>query len=150
MNRLIAAASAGTIAVAATVSAANAATAPTTAVIATSAAAYAASATVACLDLNGYNNTNEFWRCTGPDETSQWVGSSCNVDEYNAGSSYNVYGAINMCGKRVWLHEYTYPADTSPTNPGWAVCVNDDGAWYQYTGGIFPKNIMVSANTAAC
>ncbi|NUP49664.1 MAG: hypothetical protein HOW97_20490 [Catenulispora sp.] len=151
MNRLIVAAAAGTFAVAATASTAGATTkptaTPTTAVVATSAAAYAASATVPCIDMNGYSTATQFWRCTGPDATSRWVGSSCNVGQYNAGTYYNVYGAINPCGKRVWLHQYTYPNDV---NNGWAVCVNDDGAWYVYTPAIFPENIQVSTNTASC
>ena len=147
MNRLIAAAAVGTLAVAATAGAANATTTPTTAVVATSAAAYTASDSVPCLDMNGYDNTPSFWRCTGPDESSRWVGSSCSAGEYNAGTYYNVYGAINQCGRRVWLHEYTYPADV---NNGWAVCVNDDGNWYVYPGGVFPENIMVSTNPDPC
>ena len=123
MNRLTATAAAGAIALAAAVSsgaAADAVTAP--AVVASSAAAYAASASSGyCSNFNGYSGAADFWRCTGTAASSQWVGSSCNPGEYNSGTYYNIYGAINLCGTRVWLHEYTYPTDTES---GWSECVS--------------------------
>lgn len=153
MNRFMAAAAAGTIAVATSAGAANAANTATSTVVATSFASYAASASASgpCTDGDGFSDgVTDFWRCTGSAANSRWVGSTCNEGEYNAGSYYNVYGAINECGDRVWLHEYTYPDDTNPSNPGWAVCVSPDGGGLVAPDGIFPENIVVSANPANC
>jgi hypothetical protein len=100
-----------------------------------------------CTDGVGINSSAQFWRCTGTSPSSPWVASSCNPGEYNAITYYNLYGAINACGTRVWIHEYTYPTDTTS---GWSWCygpgVSEDlGPTYAH-----PENIMVSDNSAAC
>jgi hypothetical protein len=91
---------------------------------------------------------NDFYRCTGSSETAAFVGSSCAEGEYNAGSYYNVWAWVNNCSTRVWLHEYTYPTDTTS---GWAICI--PGGYLGYwspPANPEPENIMVSANTAYC
>lgn len=111
----------------------------------------AAASSQDCANGVGYTGLEGFWRCTGTSATSPWVGSSCAPGEYNAGSYYNVYLAVNFCAYRVWLHEYKYPADV---NNGWAVCVSpylDSGYELSLNAGYqHPENIMVSNNTAAC
>jgi hypothetical protein len=58
----------------------------------------------------------------------------------------NVWGAINLCATRVWLHQFKFPADQTG---GYAICVGP-GFASQFAVGEFPKNIMVSANRAGC
>lgn len=128
---------------------ATAAAAPTHVVIAGSLTAYQNAhpdVTGPCTDGYGYNGATEFWRCTGSAANARWVGNTCAQGEYNAGTYYNVYGIINNCGTRVWLHEYTYPQDV---NNGWAYCSTPYSAT-ALSGPIFPENIMVSANSATC
>lgn len=105
-----------------------------------------------CGDGNGYNGANRFWRCTGSSLTSYWVAStSCDVNEYNAITYYNAWGAINNCSTRVWLHQYMYPEDTSTSNPGWAICIPPESAvaWI-FPVNEEPQNFMISANSADC
>jgi hypothetical protein len=100
-----------------------------------------------CTDGNGFSkNITAMWRCTGSSPASRWVGSSCSQGEYNAGTFYNVYGAINECSTRVWLHEFYYPQDV---NNGWAACLQP-GYAQPFSSPLFPENIMVSANPAPC
>jgi hypothetical protein len=110
-----------------------------------------AASVIPCDDGVDYSPTQNFWRCTGTSVTSRWVASSCAEGEYNAATEYNVYGIINNCPSRVWIHEYMYPKDTTS---GWAECVGPIG--YADSSGVVnseyvhPENIMVSANTADC
>ena len=99
-----------------------------------------------CTDGNGFTNSTSFWRCTGSDPTSRWVASSCAQGQYNAGTFYNVYGAINNCSTRVWLHEFTYP---QYVNNGWSICIAPHFNPV-FAAGEFPENIMVSGNNASC
>jgi hypothetical protein len=108
---------------------------------------------VPCADQDGLSGSAEFWRCTGSSATSKWVGSSCNVNEYNAGDNgtYNVYLAINDCGTRVWLHGLDYPEFTK--DGGFADCINPHSSFAPNGGdGVpeFPKNIQVTSNTSDC
>jgi hypothetical protein len=91
--------------------------------------------------------TISFWRCTGATEGSPWVGSSCNVNNYNAGTSYNVYAWDNACGDRVWLHQYTYPKDV---DKGWSYCISPGSIGVTPTQYRNPQNIEVVSNTAKC
>jgi hypothetical protein len=110
-----------------------------------------AAASGPCSDLNGYNAATLFWRCTGSSPTSQLVGSSCNQGEYNAGTNYTVWGAINICSTRVWLHQDYFPADETS---GWSICIPPNFAdpitQWEFPVGESPRNIMVSANSANC
>jgi hypothetical protein len=102
-----------------------------------------------CGDGNGYNGANRFWRCTGSSVTSDWVASTtCAEGEYNAITSYNVWGAINNCTTRVWLHQFMNPKDTTS---GWAICIPPASAvsWI-FPVNEAPQNFMISANSAAC
>jgi hypothetical protein len=105
-----------------------------------------------CSDGDGFTGAPEFWRCTGTNPTSPWVGSSCTPNEYNAGSSYNVYAVDNYCSTRVWLHQYTYPTDENSN--GWAFCVPPygfpDAQETISSPDQNPKNIMVSNNVSDC
>jgi hypothetical protein len=105
----------------------------------------AAAATIPCGD-DALPTGFEFWRCTGSSATATFVGSSCNLGEYNAGSHYNVWAFVNNCNGRVWLHQYTYPTDTTS---GWSICTGPAHAGF-FPGNPEPENIMVSANTASC
>lgn len=139
------------VAVAATLSTttpAQAAAASTSTQTATVEQAYKqqAAASGPCTDGNGYTGATLFWRCTGGSATSRFVGSSCNQGEYNAGTNYNVWGAINLCGTRVWLHQFKYPKDQTS---GWSICIAPLTATV-FSVGETPQNIMVSANTASC
>ncbi len=100
----------------------------------------------ACSDMSGYTGTTMFWRCTGGYPTSKWVGSSCTPGEYNAGTNYTIWGAINHCGTRVWLHQLKYPEDQTS---GWAMCIPRVSSW-NFGVGLSPQNIMVSTNSAGC
>lgn len=105
-------------------------------------------ATGPCSDSNGFTASTSFWRCTGPNPSSRWVASSCAQGQYNAGTSYNVYGAVNFCGTRVWLHEFTYPQDV---NNGWSICfAPNSNAEAVLSIPVFPENIMVSNNPTSC
>ena len=42
-----------------------------------------------------------------------------------------------------------HPRPGNPSNPGWAYCSAPDSAT-ALSGPVFPKNIMVSANSATC
>lgn len=99
-----------------------------------------------CTDGNGFSGATQFWRCTGSSASSRFVGSSCNQGQYNAGTNYNVWGAINLCPTRVWLHQLKFPAYQSG---GYAICVGPGFAG-QFSVGEFPQNIMVSSNRANC
>ena len=105
-----------------------------------------------CGDDTGLNLAErEFWRCTGTSLTSPWVGSTCTPGEYNAGTNYNVFWAINNCADRVWLHELTYPDFTE--YGGFAYCVNPgpEAVWIPAAGDSdFPENIQVTDNDSPC
>jgi hypothetical protein len=112
-----------------------------------------AAATEPCGDGVGISSSTEFWRCTGSSETSTFVGSPCTQGSYNAGSYYNVWGAINECPTRVWLHENEIPP-SGATPAGWSVCIAP-AADYPYNAPIFtanlkPENIQVVANDSSC
>jgi hypothetical protein len=104
---------------------------------------------VPCADEDGLSNNIEFWRCTGTSATSKWVGSTCDVGEYNAATTYNVYLAINDCSTRVWLHGLDYPL--FETAGGFAYCISPHSTWVPAAGDSnFPENIQVSENTSSC
>jgi hypothetical protein len=61
----------------------------------------------------------------------------------NSTNAFGFYQAANECGTRVWLHQYL-------DGSGWAYCIGphvDKGIPTQYQ---FPRQALVSANTAAC
>jgi hypothetical protein len=99
-----------------------------------------------CADGDGLSGGTFFWRCTGSGAASRYVGSSCNAGEYNAGDYYNVFGVINRCSTRVWLHELPYPDDL---NSGYAVCI-EPGLGTLFIPALYPQNIMVSGNSSPC
>ena len=108
---------------------------------------------VPCADNDGLTGSADFWRCTGSGATSRWVGSSCNVNEYNAGDNgtYNVFLAINDCSTRVWLHALDFPEFTS--DGGFAICINPHSSFVPNGGDgvpVFPKNIQVTSNGSDC
>jgi hypothetical protein len=103
----------------------------------------------ACTDGVGFNNFTYFYRCTGDLSSSQWVASPCGIGEYNAITYYNVYGEINNCSTRVWVHQYYYPKFTDNGGTGFAYCFGP-GTFEVWGTNLAPENIQVSANSAGC
>ena len=70
----------------------------------------------------------------------------------NRGANYNfpaipITSALNECGVRVWLHQYTYPQYLTS---GWAYCVNPGGPHGIPADRSNPRNIQISSNTNPC
>jgi hypothetical protein len=103
----------------------------------------------ACSDDNGDTGAPAFWRCTGPNATSAYAGSGCGLATYelNATGHWNVYGYINGCEGRVWLHQYTYPTDEKS---GWSVCLNGYSSGFEYSPYNAPENIEITTNDTNC
>lgn len=113
-----------------------------------SARALSEDATQPCDGVNP-NEGEIFERCTTTGPDSDWVGTSCSQGmNYEAGTHFNVYAAVDGCFVRVWIHQYTYPKDETE---GWSYCFSGGNA-YQQTPSQYddPENIFVSANTSGC
>jgi hypothetical protein len=103
------------------------------AVVAAQSSSFGATATV--LDFITYYNgfTNGHYECT-------------------LGTNYNnptipITSALNQCGVRVWLHQYTYPQYKTS---GWAYCVNPGGPYSIPATRSKPQNIQISSNSNPC
>ncbi len=80
--------------------------------------------------------------------TGEWEDFPC-VDGYN----YNyplpgIVNAYNLCGTRVWLHQYPNP---EYKETGWAFCIGPyDEALNLSSNYADPDNIQISSNTNSC
>ena len=122
-----------------------------------STAPYAISAGTARADASGpclkaLPPNGAWYRCTTTSYSGGWVRALCNPGQnYNATNGpFNVYAALNACGYRVWLHQYT-----DWQNHGWSLCTSPEtngvANYYQVSSGYeHPMNIYISSTQSAC